>query len=79
MSSGFSVEAFPIFGQAAAPVEPREGSLNHPALWQNNEAFRLIRPFNDLDVEVGNGGFHGALEHRSLVTAISVNLQQERV
>ena len=79
MGTGFSVQALPVLGETAAPVQPCEGSFDHPAPWQNNEALRLVRALDDLDIQAGHGGFHRALEHRSLVAAIGVKPQKERI
>src|SRR5208282_3349936 len=73
-----AVEAFPILGQSAAATEPGQGAFDDPALGQGDEAFRLIRPFDDLDVDARQNAFHRALELRPLVAGVGVELDQER-
>ena len=59
---GFSVQAFPIFGQTAAPVEPGDRALDDPALWQDGEALRHIGAFDDLYVDMTHDLLQTALE-----------------
>src|SRR5271165_3698979 len=73
-----AVEAFPILGQSAAAAEPGQSAFNDPALGQDDEAFDLIRSFDDLDIEALQNAFHRALELRPLVACVSIELDQER-
>ena len=45
------VKVFEVLGQSPAPVEPGEGAFDNPTLWENLEAFGVIRPFDDFDFE----------------------------
>jgi len=46
------VKVFEVLGQSPASVEPGEGALDNPTLWENLEAFGVIRPFDDFGFEV---------------------------
>ena len=72
------VEAFPVLGQSSAAAEPSECAFDDPALWERDEACGLTRPLDDLDVEARQNPFDRALELRPLVTAIGIELDQER-
>ena len=76
---GFSIEAFPIFGQFSAAIKPGDGAFDDPALRQDDEALCLIRSFDDLDVEFGDGLLDAALEHVAAVSAIGIELVQNRI
>ena len=73
-----AIEAFPILGQSAAAAEPGQGAFDDPALWQSDEPFGLVRSLDDLDGDARENAFHRALELRSLITAVGVELDQER-
>ena len=72
------VETFPVLGQSSAAAEPSEGAFDDPALGQCDEPCGLIRSLDDLDVDARQNSFHRALELRSLVTAVGIELDQER-
>ena len=72
------VEAFPVLGQSSAAAEPSEGAFDDPALGQCDEPCGLIRSLDDLDVDARQNPFHRALELRSLVAAVGIELDQER-
>ena len=46
-------EVLVVFGQASVAAEPREGALHHPAPRQDDEAFHVVGPFDDLDAQAG--------------------------
>ena len=71
-----SVQAFPVFGQAATPVEPSYGSLDDPAFGQHHE-LTAIGSLDDLDVDLAEDGRQSFLELRSLVATIGIEFQQE--
>ena len=71
------VEALPVLGQSAAAVEPADGAFDDPSLWQHDERVQRRSP-DDLDVDLPAGSLQPLLEHRSLVAAVGVELQQER-
>src|SRR5271165_2924330 len=73
-----AVEAFPILGQSSAAAEPGQAAFDDPALGQDDEAFDLIRSFDDFDVEARQNAFHRALELRPLVAGVGIELDQER-
>jgi hypothetical protein len=47
------VEVFPIFGEAAAAVEPSDCSLDDPALGKNDKAPGAIAPSDDFVIRPG--------------------------
>src|SRR6201994_23901 len=63
----------------AAAVEPCQGSLDHPPLWEDDEPLGKIRTFDDLDLDLRQNGRHGVAELRSLIAAVSIQPEQERV
>ena len=48
------VEALPVLGQAAAAVEPADGTLDDPSLGQHDELVQL-GSLDDLDVDLPAG------------------------
>jgi hypothetical protein len=75
-SKTVSVQAFPVFGQAATPVEPSDGSLDDPALGQHHE-LTAIGSLDDLDVDLAEDRRQSFLELRPPVATIGVEFQQE--
>lgn len=73
------IEALPILGEPAATAEPGEGSLDDPALGQDDEAPGLIGALDDLEVHALESAAKTSLEGRTLISAIGVELQQERI
>ena len=71
-----SVQAFPILGQAATPVEPGDRSLDDPALGQHNE-LADIGSLDDLHVDLTADTLQSFLELRPPVAAVGVELQQK--
>jgi len=39
----------------------------------------MVRPLDDLDIHLGHNGFHRCLKARSLIPAVGIELQQERI
>ena len=81
---GLSAVAFPVLGEAAATVQPSEGPLDDPAFGQNGETLRrgylgLIGSLDDLDVDPAADPSQAGLEAWSLVSAVGVELEQERI
>ena len=74
---GFSVQALPVLGETAAPVEPGDGPLDNPALRQDGEALRHVRTLDDLHLDLPHGPLQTALELRPLVATVGVELEQE--
>ncbi len=70
---GLSVEALPIFGQAAAAVEPRDGAFDDPSLGRDRKALCDIGALDDLHVDLpedfANGGLNDR-KRRSQATAL---------
>ena len=74
------VQPLPILGQAAAPVQPRDGALHDPALGQHHErACRRIRALDHLCVDLPADPGETCLELRPRVAAVGVELEQERL
>ena len=81
---GLSAFAFPILCEASAAVQPREGSLDDPAFGQYGEArpcgcLGLVGSLDDLHLDLSAGAAQTGLEARSLVSAIGIELEQERI
>ena len=72
-----AIEAFPIFGQAPAAVEPSDRSFDNPAFWKDNELTR-VRALDDFDVDLAADPFQPLLKLFPLVAAVRVELEQER-
>ena len=70
-------EAFPIFGQAAAAVEPRDGALDDPSLWQNRKSFDLIRSLDDFSFDVRRHAGQLVLESCALIGGVGKELLQK--
>src|SRR5271166_5722492 len=73
------VERLPILGETAAAAQPSQRSFHHPAFRQDDEAFGLIRAFDDLPFHPRQDGSHGGAELGSLIAAIGVELEQEGI
>lgn len=76
---GFAVQAFPILGEPTASVQPSDGSLDNPALRQDDEPLCRIRALDDLDLNLAHDPAQPILELRPLIAAIGTKLAQERV
>ena len=73
-----AVQTLPILGEASAAVEPADGPLDNPAFGQHDEPVE-VGALDDLQVDLATNGLQPVLELRSLVTAVGIKLQQERV
>ena len=71
------VTIFPILGEAAASVEPCDGSLDNPSLWFNDKAFGMITTFDDFHNQIVDGVDGTALKHRSSIRAVGEQFAQE--
>src|SRR5215218_9835778 len=65
-----AVQAFPIFSQSTASVEPCDGSFNNPALRQDGEPLCGIRTLHNLHVDLAHDPAYAALELRPLISAV---------
>jgi hypothetical protein len=72
------VQSFPVLGQSPASIEPCDGALDDPTFRQHDELAH-IRPLDDLDVDPAADALQSRLELRPLVTAVSIELEQERI
>ena len=70
------VQAFPVLGQTATPVQPGDCPLNDPALRQHDE-LADVGPLDDLDVDLLADAVQPLLELRPLVAAVRVKFQQK--
>ena len=78
-AKGIAGEVFEVLGQSPASVEPGEGAFDNPTLWENLEAFGVIRPFDDFDFEVRKRFGQSLLKDRPLISAIGEELLQKRI
>ena len=76
---GIAGEVFKVLGQSPASVEPGEGAFDNPTLWENLEAFGVIRPFDDFDLEVRKRFGQSLAKDWPLVAAVSKEFPQKRV
>ena len=74
-----AVQAFLVFGQPAATVQPAEAALDGPALGQDNEALHGVRALDDLHLDLPHGPGHPSLELRPLAAATGMQPASERV
>ena len=72
------VTVFPVLGEAAAAVEPSDGSFDNPALGFDNESFDVIGAFDDLDHQAAHRCGGTIVEDRPCIGAVSEQLVQER-
>ena len=70
---------FPILGEPSASVEPREGSLDDPTFWNDDEALGAIRTLDDFHLEMGMRFCQGSGKLRPLITVIGEEFLQKRV
>src|SRR5215212_5287998 len=68
---------FPITRQAPAPVEPRDGPLNDPALGFDDEALGLLAPLDDFDRQARHRLGGTGMEDRSRIGGIGEQLAQK--
>ncbi len=69
-----AVEAFPIFGQPAATIEPSDGALDDPSLGQDDELAE-VRAFDDLDVHLLADGGKPIAELVPLIAAVGIEFE----
>ena len=70
-------EIFPILGEAAASVEPRNCAFDDPTLGQLHEPFRLIGSFDDFGFETGQNLGECVAKNRPLIGAVGEQLLEE--
>jgi hypothetical protein len=73
-----AVEIFPVLGEAAATVEPRNRAFDDPTLGQLHEPFRLIGSFDDFGFETGQDFGERVAKNRPLIGAVGKQLLEER-
>ena len=71
------VEAFPILGQSAAPVEPSDRAFDDPAFGEHDELLDAIGSLDDFGFQIGQDCGQRAVEDRSLVGAVGEQFRQE--
>ena len=71
------IAIFPIAGQAAASVEPRDGALDDPALGFNDEALGFLAALDDVDREARHRRAGAGMEDRSRIGLVGKQLAQE--
>lgn len=76
---GAAVEALPVLGQPAAAVEPGDGAFDNPAPGQDDEPLCRIAALDDLEADLAADTTQSVLELRSLVAAVGIELEQERM
>jgi hypothetical protein len=69
---------FPVLCEPPAAVEPRDGTLNDPALGFDDKAFGMISALDDLDHQAAHRCGGAVVEDRPCIGAISEQLAQER-
>lgn len=72
------VAVFPILGEAAASVEPGDGTFDDPALRFDDKSFDLISTFDDLDHHAVHDVGCAIAEDRPCICTVSEQLAQER-
>src|ERR1035437_10167079 len=75
---GIAVEIFPILGEAAATVEPRNGALDDPSARQNDEAFGRIGTPDDFGFELRSDLGQRRMEDRPRIGAVGKEPFQKR-
>src|SRR5262245_58591722 len=66
-----------ILGEAAVAAEPGEGSFNHPAARQHDEAFHVVAPLDDLEPQHGDFG-DGGIDLMGMVASVGPDKLQPR-
>lgn len=72
-----AVEIFPVLGEAAATVEPRNRAFDNPTPGQPYEPFRLIGSFDDFGFETGEDFGERIAENRPLIGAVGKQFLEE--
>jgi hypothetical protein len=71
-------QTLPVFGEAAAAIEPADPSLDDPTPRQHDEPAD-IAALDDLDADLRARRLQPVLEFCALIAAVGVELQQERI
>ena len=66
-----------ILGEPAVASQPGEGSFDHPALWQHDEACHVIGAFDDFDAQTRNLG-DGGIDLMGMVAGIGPDQLEPR-
>ena len=74
---GVAVEIFPILGETAATVEPRDRAFDDPTLGQSHEAFGVIGSSDDYGFETRQSFGEGVGKNRALIGAVGKQLLEE--
>ena len=74
-----AIEIFPILGKPSTSIEPGDGALDDPTARQHHKSFGLIGTFDDFRFELRQEFRKRFLKFRSLITAVGVQLLQERI
>src|ERR1035437_4885114 len=77
-NEGTEVEIFPILGQPATTVQPRDRALDDPSYWQQHKALGVVRTFDDFDRDMRKEFGQRARELRPLISGVGDEFFQER-
>ena len=72
------VEIFPVLGEPATTIEPTDGPLDNPPLWQNDKALGSIGATHDLGYQIRHGERQTVLKHRPCVGGVGKQLPEKR-
>lgn len=75
---GSAVEAFPIFGQPSATIEPSNGAFDNPSFWQRDKAFGFIRTLDDFYFHARQNRGKSGVKDWPLIGAIGKKFSQKR-
>ena len=70
-----AVEVLPILGQPSASVEPPNGALDEPPLWQDDELMQFVA-LNDFDDPIAAPG-SGQCSVRSAIACVGEDAHDE--
>ncbi len=71
------VEAFPVFGEPSASVEPGNCALDDPTLGQDDKALDQVGSFDDFRFEAREDADQGAMKDRPVIGAVGEQFSQE--
>ena len=74
---GAAIEIFPVLGEAAATIEPRNRAFDDPTLGQSYEPLGLRRSFHDFGFQAGQDFGERVAEDRPLIGAVGKQLHEE--
>ena len=73
-----AIEIFPIPGESAAAVQPRDGPFDDPTLGQFHEPFRRIGSFDDLGFDTRQDCSERIGENRPLISAVGEQFSRDK-